>query len=488
MLERRRALDGLAPPPGRAHEAPARAPRRRARSTSCSPARASRRRRPPRRSPACCATCCRDPQFGPRVVPIIPDEARTFGMDALFKEFEIYASQGQQYEPVDHALLLSYSESQSGQILEEGITEAGSMASFIAAGTALRHPGRADGAVLHLLLDVRLPAGGRPHLAGQRRPGPRASCSAPPPGAPRSSARASSTRTGTACCWPRSTPPIEAYDPAFAYEVATIVRDGLRRMYVDERGRPLLPDPLQRELGDAGDARRRRGGHRRGPLPLGRRARGRRHHPATILFSGTGQPGRPRRPRPSSPSTTTSAPTLYSATSYKRLREEALSTERWNRLHPTEPARDAVRHRAARRATGPIVAVTDFMKAVPDQIARWVPAGALHAARHRRLRAQRHPRGAAPPLRGRRRPHRRRHARRPRRGGRRQGRGRRRRHRPLRPRPRARRPPPRLSHPQRGGAQARGLRPSSAQAQKLSIFLGSAANSVVSNTLPSWTS
>ena len=79
---------------------------------------------------------CRDPQFGPRVVPIIPDEARTFGMDSLFKEFGIYASQGQMYEPVDHALLLSYKESQQGQILEEGITEAGSLASFIAAGTS----------------------------------------------------------------------------------------------------------------------------------------------------------------------------------------------------------------------------------------------------------------------------------------------------------------------------------------------------------------
>ena len=81
--------------------------------------------------------------------------------------------EGPEYEPVDHDLLLSYKESQDGQILEEGITEAGSLASFIAAGTSLRHPGRADGAVLHLLFDVRLPAGGRPHLAGRRRPGPR---------------------------------------------------------------------------------------------------------------------------------------------------------------------------------------------------------------------------------------------------------------------------------------------------------------------------
>src|SRR5690606_35655444 len=79
---------------------------------------------------------CRDEQVGKRIVPIIPDEARTFGMDSLFREFEIYASQGQKYEPVDHDLLLSYTEDSDGQILEEGITEAGSMSSFIAAGTS----------------------------------------------------------------------------------------------------------------------------------------------------------------------------------------------------------------------------------------------------------------------------------------------------------------------------------------------------------------
>ena len=116
---------------------------------------------------------CRDPKFGPRVVPIIPDEARTFGMDSLFKEFGIYASQGQHYEPVDHDLLLSYKESQDGQILEEGITEAGGVGQLHRRRHQLRHPGRADGAVLHLLFDVRLPAGGRPDLAGHRRPGPR---------------------------------------------------------------------------------------------------------------------------------------------------------------------------------------------------------------------------------------------------------------------------------------------------------------------------
>ena len=107
---------------------------------------------------------------GERIVPIIPDEGRTFGMDALFRELEIYASQGQKYEPVDHDLLLSYTEDSDGQILEEGITEAGSMASFIAAGDVVRHPWRADDPVLHLLFDVRVPARRRPDLAGGRHP------------------------------------------------------------------------------------------------------------------------------------------------------------------------------------------------------------------------------------------------------------------------------------------------------------------------------
>ena len=106
--------------------------------------------------------------FGERIVPIVPDEARTFGMDSLFRELKIYASQGQLYEPVDASMLLSYAESQDGQILEEGITEAGSVASWIAAATSYATRGVRDGPLLHLLLHVRLPEGGRPDLVGCR--------------------------------------------------------------------------------------------------------------------------------------------------------------------------------------------------------------------------------------------------------------------------------------------------------------------------------
>ena len=110
----------------------------------------------------------RDKEIGQLVVPIVPDEARTFGMEALFRQVGIYSHAGQTYEPVDMDTLLYYKEASDGQILEEGINEAGSMSSFIAAGTALRHARRQHDPVLHLLLDVRLPADRRSHL-GRRR-------------------------------------------------------------------------------------------------------------------------------------------------------------------------------------------------------------------------------------------------------------------------------------------------------------------------------
>ncbi len=114
----------------------------------------------------------RDKEIGHRFVPIIPDEARTFGMDALFPTAKIYSPYGQTYEAVDRDLLLSYKESTEGQILHEGITESGSMASTIAAGIGVRHPRRAHDPGLHLLLDVRLAAHRRPDVAARRPDGP----------------------------------------------------------------------------------------------------------------------------------------------------------------------------------------------------------------------------------------------------------------------------------------------------------------------------
>jgi pyruvate dehydrogenase E1 component len=314
---------------------------------------------------------CRDPSFGPRVVPIIPDEARTFGMDSLFKEFGIYASQGQHYEPVDHALLLSYKESQQGQILEEGITEAGSMASFIAAGTSHAVHGvpmvpfftfysmfgwQRVGDLIWQATDARArgfllgATAGRTTLLGEGL----------------------QHQDGHSLLLASVNPVTEAYDAAFAYEVATIVRDGLRRMWVDDEDvlyyltlynenqvMPPMPDDVAAGVVE--------GLYRWQGVPEGGK-----HH-ATLLFSGSANLA-VREAQAELLEHYEVAADLWSATSYKRLREQALSTERWNRLHPDQAARVPRVTELLDDGDGPIVAVTDFLKAVPDQIARWVPA------------------------------------------------------------------------------------------------------------------
>ena len=147
----------------------------------------------------------KDKEIGSRFVPIIPDEARTFGLDAIFPTAKIYSPHGQEYEAVDREMLLSYKESTTGQILHEGISEAGSMASLIAAASSYATHVDADDPVLHLLLDVRLPAHGRPVLAARRPARPRVRARARRRGGRRSPARGCSTPTGTRCCWPRPT-------------------------------------------------------------------------------------------------------------------------------------------------------------------------------------------------------------------------------------------------------------------------------------------
>jgi len=314
----------------------------------------------------------RDPNVGSRVVPIIPDEARTFGMDALFKEFKIYAPHGQAYTPVDAQLLLSYTESKDGQVLEEGITEAGSMASFIAAATSYAHRGipmlpfftfysmfgfQRVGDLIWSAADSRArgfmlgATAGRTTLLGEGL----------------------QHQDGHSLVLASTVPTVEAWDPAFAYEMATIVRHGIHEMLVDERDvvyyltlynenyvMPPLPEGAEEGI--------LRGLYRWADAPEGPT------HRAAILFSGTAQ-GAARAAQAELAERWDVGAELWSATSYKRLREQALSTERWNRLHPTEAPRTPLVTEllAGEGAPGAVVAVTDFMKAVPDQVARWVP-------------------------------------------------------------------------------------------------------------------
>jgi pyruvate dehydrogenase E1 component len=315
----------------------------------------------------------RDPNIGEHVVPIIPDEGRTFGMDSLFPALKIYASQGQKYQPVDHDLLLSYAESAKGQILEEGITEAGSMASFIASGTSYATRGvttipfytfysmfgfQRVGDLIWQAADARArgfllgATAGRTTLMGEGL----------------------QHQDGHSLVLASTVPPVQAYDPAFAYEVASIVQAGLQRMYAGpeadrdvfyyltlyNENYPMPAMPAHVTVDDI-----MRGLYRWAPAAEGL------SHSATLLFSGSAQ-GAAREAAQILAADYGVAAELWSATSYKALREDALAAERWNRLHPSQPPRTSVVAELLGQGPGPIVAVSDFMKAVPEQIARFV--------------------------------------------------------------------------------------------------------------------
>ncbi len=314
----------------------------------------------------------RDKSVGRRIVPIIPDEARTFGMDALFKDFKIYAPLGQLYEPVDSKLMLSYSEAKDGQLLEEGITEAGGLADFTAAGTAYATFGEAMvpffifysmfgfqrvGDLIWAAADMRArgflmgATAGRTTLLGEGL----------------------QHDDGQSHLLFSAVPNVQAYDPAFAYETAAIVRDGIARMYGESGGEDIFyyitlynenyRMPTKPEGADEGIVR---GLYRFEAAPDGPNRR------ATILFSGSASQAA-LQARDLLAEHHDVAAELWSATSYKALREEALEVERHNRLHPSEPPRAPYVTEVLSNAEGPVVAVTDFMKAVPDQVARWVP-------------------------------------------------------------------------------------------------------------------
>jgi pyruvate dehydrogenase E1 component len=313
----------------------------------------------------------RDSGLGKRVVPIIPDEARTFGMDGLFKEVKIYAPLGQLYEPVDSKLLLSYTEGKDGQILEEGISEAGGMADFTAAATAYATWGQPMlpffifysmfgfqrvGDLIWAMADMR----GRGFLLGATA------------GRTTLIGEGLQHDDGHSLVLASTVPNAQVYDPAFAYETATIVDDGIRRMYGPEPEdifyylvlyNENYHMPAKPEGVDDGILR---GLYRFAEAPdgPGRKAR--------ILFSGTGYQAA-REAQALLAEHHDVAAELWSATSYKALREDALSVERWNRLHPSLQPRTPYVTEVLSGGYGPVVAVTDFMKAVPEQVARWIP-------------------------------------------------------------------------------------------------------------------
>ncbi len=318
-----------------------------------------------------------DKQIGKLVVPIVPDEARTFGMEALFSQYGIYAHAGQLYEPIDSQTLMRYEERQNGQILEEGITEAGSMASFTAAGLAYSTLGlntipffifysmfgfQRIGDSIWAAADARC----RGFLVGGTA------------GRTTLNGEGLQHQDGHTHMHASTVPNCLSYDAAFAYELAIIIQDGIRRMYQDGESvfyyltvynetyeMPAMPEGASEgilrglyKVAPAAAAVNAKSGaprvHLFGSGPILRealRAQGMLREKYGVMAD------------------------VWSATSYNQLYRDALACERWNRLHPEAAPRASWLSQVLRDEAWPVIATSDYLKAIPQRLAPYTPSG-----------------------------------------------------------------------------------------------------------------
>ena len=326
----------------------------------------------------------KDPVIGDRFVPVIPDEARTFGMDALFPTAKIYSPHGQTYEAVDRNLLLSYKESQAGQMLHEGISESGAMGSVIAAGASYATHGthmipvyvfysmfgwQRTGDQMWALGDQM----GRGFLLGATA------------GRTTLTGEGLQHNDGHSVLLASVSEACVSYDPAWAYELAVIMRDALRRMYDSTPEHPdgenifyyltVYNEPYPQPPVPDGVPGLEQGilrGLYRYSSSSPERVSGPASPAAQILASGVAVPWALKAQSLLASDWGVDA-AVWSATSWTELRRDALKCESWNLLHPDAEARVPYVTSALSEAPGPVVAVSDWIRAVPDQIARWVP-------------------------------------------------------------------------------------------------------------------
>jgi pyruvate dehydrogenase E1 component len=312
----------------------------------------------------------RDKELGHLIVPIIPDEARTFGMESLFRAIGIYSHVGQKYEPVDMDTLLYYKEAKDGQILEEGITEAGSMSSFIAAGTAYATHGvnaipffiyysmfgfqrvadliwaGADSRVRGFLLGA---TAGRTTLAGEGL----------------------QHQDGQSHVYSIATPNCISYDPAYAYELAVIIQDGIRRMYQEQESvfyyLTVMNEPYAMPPMPAGA----RDGILKGLYRL-KSAENPKAKLKAQLF-GSGAILNEVVAAQKLLEKYDVAADVWSVTSYQELYRDGHACDRWNMLHPGETPRVPYVAQCLKDAPGVLVAASDYLKVLPDSIDQWMP-------------------------------------------------------------------------------------------------------------------
>jgi pyruvate dehydrogenase E1 component len=313
----------------------------------------------------------KDAEIGKLIVPIVPDEARTFGMESLFRTVGIYASGGQKYEPVDMNTLLLYKEQKDGQILEEGITEAGSMASFIAAGSAYATHGintipffiyysmfgfQRIGDFIWAAADMRsrgfLLGGtsGRTTLAGEGL----------------------QHQDGNSHILALPVPNLKAYDPAFAYEIAVIIQDGIRRMYKEGENIFYYITVMNEQYAMPPMPEGVREGILKG-LYKYRSASNKKAKLKAQLFGSGAILNEALRAQGILEQNYGVAADVWSVTSYKELYMDAIEVERWNRLHPGAKPKVPYVSQCLADAQGVLVAASDYLKTLPNMISKWMP-------------------------------------------------------------------------------------------------------------------
>jgi pyruvate dehydrogenase E1 component len=316
------------------------------------------------------AKLLKDKEIGPRIVPIIPDEARTFGMDALFRQVGIYSHTGQRYEPVDRETLLYYKEAKEGQILEEGINEAGAMASFVAAGTSYATHGTAmiPFFVYYSMFGFQR-VGDQIWAAGDMRT--RGFLIGGTAGRTTLAGEGLQHQDGHSHLFAYASPHVKAYDPAFAYEIAVIVQEGMRRMYVENEdviyyltvtnetyAMPPMPEGCE-------------GGILKGMYKY---APAIHESPKSVQLLGSGAIlGETLRAKQILETQYDVSADVWSVTSYKNLYRDGVETDRYNRLHPEGARRVPYVTKMLGANPGVVVAASDYVKALPSSIAKWIP-------------------------------------------------------------------------------------------------------------------
>ncbi|MEM7410193.1 MAG: pyruvate dehydrogenase (acetyl-transferring), homodimeric type [Myxococcota bacterium] len=312
----------------------------------------------------------RHPELGKRVVPIVPDEARTFGMEGLFRQLGIYASEGQLYEPVDHEQVMYYREDQEGQILQEGINEAGAMSSFIAAGTAYaNHAVQLIPFYIFYSMFGFQRIGDLAWAAGDSRT--RGFLLGGTSGRTTLAGEGLQHQDGHSHLMAATIPNCVAYDPTYAYELATIIQDGLRRMLSEQEDVFYYITVLNENYHQPPMPEGVREGIVRGMYLL---EEGEAKGQARVQLLGSGAILREVRAAAELLQNDWDIDAdVWSVTSFNELRRDGLESERWNTMHPLDTPKTSHVQSCLADRRGPVVAATDYIQSYADQVRPFVP-------------------------------------------------------------------------------------------------------------------